>query len=932
MHNSGNLGIIGGYYADNRIQIEVDKQADDVIVQDLLVEGFTPLYQFEVEAGNRKSHCPAWRPLTGIQLHSFLRYRDSKGYLIKNVTFNHFGEDVGCYGSCAIEMDGQVRDGHFDAYCVFEDLKFPENAPMKEKFTTCDLDKNPMFHKDLAIMDKTGDLNPTVNGGPDWIVSNSTKMTAFVDNCVDMEGTCALYCTDPSLCYRAINFAVPSAWQYENMVLEVTDDAGRVANYYGYFENSTKVVRNVVVEDTYENYVYQRRRYYTAILPGSRHYNIVFKKDNVPYWPQFNEVVWEDPPNCTGYLTDDDITIQVASPSQNDCDSIIRNPGGEEGYFNFWTHSGGGIKVIQGTAGDDVHSGSWAISSVSRSLSFHGPGQFLDTRCMSVGEEYEIMLKVRLREGDTGPYYKCNINREAFLAADVCPRVSFRIRTLEGNAIEDNVDMIYSYPMAVALGPWKAESWNKLYGVFKVTKTIANADTVLMFIERARPGLQIIIDDVVVKKTYLGCNMPIYNGDLENGDTRFWSSLGTTEIDMYTPGYNGKYALRTIERYEFWGSMAQSINRDCMTIGTDYEVSAMFKLLDSADDTDIDCNPYLSWGGGLNVCPTMSLRIRTGGAIVDIDIGSTSATYVNGGWNGIYGTFNATQEIMDADIVSLYFRKFHHSFHLVIDDVKMLGSIAQDPNQVVNNGDLSAGDARHFSLYNGGFIDVTQPGYDGANDFALKVTGRTSERYGVSQVIDTSVLKPAHLYKFRAQVKLFTSDTLQDIFSCEPKSNDPLKRCPLISLRAHSVGEAPFYRIVAAAPKIWSNVDWNFYESTVELMPFEMTAQSLRIVIDKAPANVAMVLDNIEFRVISPDTEAPTSGPSESPSESFLPTLSPSVKASISPSILSSTNPTTLSSTSPSMAPSDLYSFSPTISETPTSILEKGAVPSADGL
>jgi len=131
LHNSANLGIVGGYYADNRIQIEIDKQADDVVVKDLLVEGYTPLYQFEVEAGNRKSHCPAYRPLTGIQLHSFLRYRDSKGYHIKNVTFDYFGEEVGCYGSCAIEMDAEVRDGHFDAYAVLEDLHFPENAPMK---------------------------------------------------------------------------------------------------------------------------------------------------------------------------------------------------------------------------------------------------------------------------------------------------------------------------------------------------------------------------------------------------------------------------------------------------------------------------------------------------------------------------------------------------------------------------------------------------------------------------------------------------------------------------------------------------------------------------------------------------------------------------------------------------------------------------------
>jgi hypothetical protein len=31
---------------------------------------------------------------------------------------------------------------------------------------------------------------------------------------------------------------------------------------------------------------------------------------------------------------------------------------------------------------------------------------------------------------------------------------------------------------------------------------MANADTILMFVERARPGLNIIIDDVVVQKNF----------------------------------------------------------------------------------------------------------------------------------------------------------------------------------------------------------------------------------------------------------------------------------------------------------------------------------------------------------------------------------------------------------------------------------------------
>ena len=66
-HNSKKLKIDGGMFADNRRQIKVDKQSDDVTVtNDTLLIGFSRLYQLKVEAGNRKSHCPTWRPLVGV--------------------------------------------------------------------------------------------------------------------------------------------------------------------------------------------------------------------------------------------------------------------------------------------------------------------------------------------------------------------------------------------------------------------------------------------------------------------------------------------------------------------------------------------------------------------------------------------------------------------------------------------------------------------------------------------------------------------------------------------------------------------------------------------------------------------------------------------------------------------------------------------------
>ena len=89
------------------------------------------------------------------------------GYLLSNLTFTNFGEETGCIGSTAIEMDDQSRDGHFDAYSEFRNLTFPSDIPMSEKFSTCALAENPLFKHDLVINDSTGDLNPT--GSNTWI-------------------------------------------------------------------------------------------------------------------------------------------------------------------------------------------------------------------------------------------------------------------------------------------------------------------------------------------------------------------------------------------------------------------------------------------------------------------------------------------------------------------------------------------------------------------------------------------------------------------------------------------------------------------------------------------------------------------------------------------------------------------------------------------
>jgi len=706
----------------------------------------------------------------------------------------------------------------------------------------CFLAENPLFIHDLAIQDLTGDLNPNGNNEPGWIISDSQMMTAFQPdgNCYPMEGSCSLYCEGG--CYRTMNYAVNVASEYDDMVLEVTRDDGTVTEFPGYFEWKTKIVQNVEVLDDYENYVYQRRKYYSPIVPNGS-YTMRFKLNGAVVWPEFVEETWEDPPSCGPYVSDGNITLVTPTSTGDNCDNVIRHGDAEQGTRNLWMHSGGGLQVVE-----PGYNSAYAFSSVLRKGTWQGPGQFLDTRCLVEGNQYEISMRVKLLDNDGNPQH-CDVNREDINAYDVCPRVSLRVRQLAGNRIGDPVDVSYAYPLALTVGPYNKDEWNFIYGVFTVTQSIATADAVFLFVDRARPGVNIVIDDAKMVPTVHSCAMPVYNTDFEVGDARFWSKLGTAKTDIYSPGYGGSaYALRTTERKEFWSSMSQALNSDCLVEGTTYDVSVFILLLDE-NDIMIDCDPSLSWGSSTdNVCPTMSLRVTTGTEYVDIDVGSVTGTWTSGDWNAMHGSFTPTQEMLVADSVRLFFRKFKEGKNIVIDDVSIVSVEASDPNQLMNNGDFSAGDTRHFYADRGGETDTYSPGFD--DDFALINRDRTFEYFGVRQSIDTNVIEEDATYKLEAKVKLFAADEVTP-FDCDPAAVGGDYLCPVIYLRSQEPAKATLSRFVGSVKGPWVSGEWNTIEGLVVFFHYEIHAPSLNLVIDRAPEGVVVVLDNISMSKVT---------------------------------------------------------------------------------
>mmetsp|Transcript_29790 Transcript_29790/g.44184 ORF Transcript_29790/g.44184 Transcript_29790/m.44184 type:complete len:1743 (-) Transcript_29790:270-5498(-) len=839
-HNSRFLAIEGGVYADNRMQIEVDKQADSIRVSNARIIGFSDLYLYEVQATKAKSHCPAYRPLIGIQLHSFLRYRDSKGYTLENIKFENFGESLtGCVNSSSIDIDPEIRAGHYDAYATFRNIEYPEGSPDRERVNICEIANNGVY--DVALQDLTGDSN-TVDHEPGFIVSNHSLMTAFTESkCHDLEGTCALFC--PNTCFRAVNFGISPAHEWSDIDIQVTDGTNSV-DFHVYFENMTEIKADgeCCQEKQYDNTIFQRRRFLTPILPNGN-YNMTFMKDGQPTWPQFVETVWEEPPiECGEYIDDDSYTLIEPPPPDNFCDNLMLNPK-VDGLMNYWMHVGGGVQLYSPGYGGTGH----AISSVDRWGAWQGPAQFWDTRCLVADIEYEVLAKVKLEENGTP--VQCNPNIKELVGYDACPRMAMRVRTLTGHSIGDVVNTTYVYPLGQTVLPVTAD-WNTIHGYFTVTDEIANGDSVLVFFEKARVGVNIIVDEITVLPKTRSCHVPIYNTGIETGDSRFWYNWGQVSIDVVQPEIasgNENYALITQDRQSDWASMAQDFNAKCMVEGDQYEISAKIMLVKGT--TPYVCDPTKPWGGNdmTGVCPTLSIKSVIGNQTFFDDVGSVTGDWTAGAWNNMNGLFTIKPYMADADRLTVFWRKFEPYVDIIVDDVILTTSASWDCDQLVKNSDAETGDSRYWSSWLGGSVGVWPVGANNSSH-ALVGKNRLNSMAGIGQLLDENCVVGNTLFEVSAWVMVVNDDDTP--FDCDPESVKSDKRCPVATITSQNPGGPPMFHHVASLTAPYISGEFNQMIGRFVFFPSEVNAETVSLIFERAPPGVKIVIDDVKVTLV----------------------------------------------------------------------------------
>jgi len=290
------------------------------------------------------------------------------------------------------------------------------------------------------------------------------------------------------------------------------------------------------------------------------------------------------------------------------CGNIILNPDFEIGDQRFWTFLGSdtGIEIVSNAK----YSGTgYSLTSKNRDLWWHGPAQKLQMKhCIQENDIYEVNLDVRLEDETTGAGVTCDPFMSFTLDA-TCP--TFGIKLIYQNGDEEYIEV------AETIGPWNPTSWNHIYGYFTVTANIMKAKDVYFYTGKAKPGRNIVVDNLIIKPADSNtfglktCGELVVNGDAEIGDPRYWHIKGRGNYGSISmvPGKDSSWAFRhgsgRTQRYQ---GMWQEIDQSCMDVNSKWKVSADFRLF-ATNGTAVSCDKTATFGN--DVCPVFFFQSHT---------------------------------------------------------------------------------------------------------------------------------------------------------------------------------------------------------------------------------------------------------------------------------------------------------------------------------
>ena len=647
IHNSRNIHIEGGKYADNRRQIDIDR-APGCSVNGASLVGYSQEYRNIVQTSKTRSHCPSEYPLVGVQLHTYWSGGvKNLGTDISNVHFERLGSSTGCTGTAAINVEHYENKGYFDVRSSMEGLSFDEET---DPIDFCESSDAGIDF--TAIQDKDG----SVSGENGFIVSDSPRMTSLwpEGTCTSLPGTCAASCKNT--CYRTWTAAV-SNYEDDDLELVVQDlNSGKSISVRGTYE--PRLIDGEI--DVTENSRVWRSRRFFATIPEGGSYTAEFRLHGEPHWPVYVEHQFDDDPGACG---GDFASFALLSP-EPDCSQLIKNGSFDNGVADWWT-TGGSLEATTGIEGE-------ALLNGQRTSNWNAVAQFIDSRCLEPGRQYTFTAKVQMHYESSGAAFSCADDQ------DKCPRAYMRAN--------QGIDPEYNTKTELLgglQGSWQAGEWNEIEATFAVTQGQADSHAAFIYVTGPPSGVAVVLDDLslVPKKEEEKptCGDPVVvNHAFDGGSFLGWNGGGSafevTSSDSHTPSdhyFIGK------ERNHEWQGPRLELSTTCVQAYHTYKITAKMRL--TKDSGISDCAAAIG-SGDVSKC----IYLMWFSQDTDPATGEKSETYrhlgqskpsPDGEWINFVAhvtfTANDTKQTEDVEIRRLYFGGPEAGVTIAMDDFQM---------------------------------------------------------------------------------------------------------------------------------------------------------------------------------------------------------------------------------------------------------------------
>mmetsp|Transcript_4441 Transcript_4441/g.6257 ORF Transcript_4441/g.6257 Transcript_4441/m.6257 type:complete len:574 (+) Transcript_4441:3-1724(+) len=304
---------------------------------------------------------------------------------------------------------------------------------------------------------------------------------------------------------------------------------------------------------------------------------------------------------------------------------------------SFWraVNTNGGLSIATGP------DGSTALRVSDRKLSYTGSiWQDIPSSCLTADAWYVITADVKMIQKGTDALWECNPSNMWNNDALACAGIAFyRSKSRPGTK-----------EVAFTVGPYSTQQngWNKIYGVFQATADLMIENSLGFYVGRAAIDADITVDNISllpVETDTIGlpnCNAPLFNGDAELGDHRFWWIYGqnfASRIQVIPNGYDssGYYFRHSGTREVRQRGMYQKMDNSCFVEGSTWSLTAQFRFMDEAG-TFVNCTRT---GRGSEVTHCPRFHFLPGGEMTNgkLLVNENQENIVIGDWNEIRSTY-----------------------------------------------------------------------------------------------------------------------------------------------------------------------------------------------------------------------------------------------------------------------------------------------------